>query len=182
MSNPFTDVIIIRGAPGSGKTETSKFLAAHFRKGARVEVDTLRSMVISADWTNQAEHMSILSLSTGVVSGFLRLGCKPVILVDTFSGDKLPKFLAELRGLDSTLHVRSFALVVATEVLRARVEGRPEGHFKNLSVCQEINGELIGNLQPAECIIDNTELTPAATAETIISSLARAQWRVRPQP
>lgn len=68
------DVIIIRGAPGSGKSTLAKLLATHFPNGARVEVDSLRGMVISVDWTNQTEHKNILSLAINVVRDFHALG------------------------------------------------------------------------------------------------------------
>lgn len=162
------DVIIIRGAPGCGKTQTSKCLASHFPKGVRAEVDALRGMVISVDWTNQSEHTNVLSLSTGLVVGFLRLGYKPVIVVDTFSGDKLAHFLSELRSLNSALDVRAFALVTAPGILRLRVENRPGDHFRDFDVCAKLNEDVLKYLQPCELVIDNTKLTPEETAQVIL--------------
>ena len=167
MTSTNPDVIIIRGAPGTGKTQTSKCLANRFRGGVRIEVDTLRAMVIAVDWTNQAEHISMLSLSTGLVGGFLGRGYRPVIVVDTFSGDKLAKFLAELHLLDESLDVRAFALVSAPDVLRARVETRPAEDFKDICICQKLNTDIVKHLQPLERLIDNTALTPEETAEVI---------------
>jgi len=82
------DVIIIRGAPGVGKSELGKALARHFSLGAKVEVDALRKMVNGVKWTDQAEHIKLLGLAAGTVAEFARLGFRPVIVVDTFSGDK----------------------------------------------------------------------------------------------
>lgn len=165
ISNP--DIIIIRGAPGVGKSQASKCLAVHFQKGARVEVDMLRAMVISVDWTNQSEHINMLSLSTSVVMGFLQRGYKPVIVVDTFSGDKLTKFLADIYALDNMLNVRSFALVTAPHVLSVRVENRPDDQFKDIGICQKLNTDVMKRLLPVEQLIDNTELTPEETAGKI---------------
>ena len=58
-----------------------------------MEIDNLRSMVISVDWTNQNEHINILNLSSRLVLDFLQLGFSPIIIVDTFSGDKMIKYL-----------------------------------------------------------------------------------------
>lgn len=168
MSCTNRDVIIIRGAPGSGKTQTSKCLATHFPKGVRLEVDTLRAMVISVEWTNQEEHVNILSLSAGLVLGFLNLGYRPVIVVDTFSGNKLTKFLAELQSLEDNLNVITFALVTDPEVLKARIENRPPNQFKNFEICQKLNSDVIKHIHPTEQLVDNTVLAPEETADLIL--------------
>jgi predicted ABC-type ATPase len=168
MSVTTPDVIVIRGAPGSGKSQTAKCLATRLGKGARVEIDRLRAMVIPIDWTNQSEHINILSLGTGLVAGFLRLGHRPVIVVDTFSGDKLVSFFEELLAQQSGLDIRVFALVTAPQVLRARVESRPADQFKDIGICQKLNSEVAKHSLPGERLIDNTLLTPEETVDVIL--------------
>ena len=163
------DVIIIRGAPGSGKSTLAKRLATHFPEGARIEVDSLRGMVISVDWTNQTEHKNILSLATNVVRDFHSRGYRPVIVVDTFSGDKLSKFLADLQQGDNSLDVRSYALVTAPDVLKLRIQKRPDDRFKDIDICQKLNSDVIKHLLPIEYLIDNTDLTPEETASIILA-------------
>ena len=172
MSAPTSDVIVIRGAPGSGKSQAAKCLAARLGSGARIEVDMLRAMVIPVDWTNQAEHISVLSLASELVAGFLRLGHTPVIVVDTFSGDKLVRFLAELRALQSGLDVRVFALVTAPAVLRARVESRSADQFKDIGICAMLNSDVVKHRQPGERLIDNSSLTPEETVDVILGGRA----------
>ena len=128
----------------------------------------LRAMVISVDWTNQAEHINMLGLSSSMVHGFLKLGYRPVIVVDTFSGNKLKKFLSDLHVFDSGLDVRSFTIITTPEVLRIRVEKRPTDQYKDIVICQKINSDVMKHFLPVEQLIDNTELTPEETAETIM--------------
>lgn len=172
MSSGTPDVIVIRGAPGSGKSQTAKRLAARLGKGARVEVDALRAMIIDVNWTNQAEHICVLSLATRLVAGFLRLGHKPVIVVDTFSGDKLVRFLAELQALESGLDVRAFALVATPAVLRARVESRSADQFKDVGICTMLNSDVVRHRQPGERLIDNSLLTPEETVDVMLGDRA----------
>lgn len=172
MTSFAPDVLVIRGAPGSGKSQAAKCLAARLGKGARIEVDTLRAMVIPVDWTNQAEHISVLSLATGLVSAFLGLGHRPVIVVDTFSGNKLVRFLAELRALHSGLEVRLFAIVTAPAVLRDRVASRPADQFKDIGICEKLNSDVVRHLQPGERLIDNSALTPEETVDVILGDRA----------
>ena len=172
MTAPMPDVIVIRGAPGSGKSRTAKCLAARLGTGVRMEVDTLRAMVIPVDWTNQVEHINVLSLGAGLVAGFLRFGHSPVIAIDTFSGDKLVRFLAELRALQDGLDVRAFALVTTPAVLRARVGNRPADQFRDIGICEKLNSDIVKHLQPGEQLIDNSSLTPEEIVDLILGDRA----------
>ena len=140
--------------------------------GVRLEVDTLRAMVIDVEWTDQAQHIAALSLAADLVAGFLRLGHRPVIVVDTFSGDKLARFLADIEVRRPGVDARAFALAPAPGVLRARVEGRPEAQFRDLRICQKLNADTVRCLQPGEQLIDNSALTPEETATRILASCA----------
>ena len=172
MANKTPDVIIIRGAPGSGKSSAAKCLARHFPEGVRMEVDKLRSMVISVEWKSQTEHINMLALSAGVVVDFLHLNYKPVIVVDTFSGDKVVNFVADLLRLDSEIGIRSFALITDSGELMRRIRERPEDQFKDISICLEQNADITKHLQPFEQIVDNTKLTPEETATRILETLS----------
>jgi predicted kinase len=166
------DVIILRGAPGSGKSTTAKLLARRIGVGARLEVDTLRSMVVDVEWTNQAQHMGALLLAATLTVGFLDLGHKPVVVVDTFSGTKLTVFLERLRTLRSDVSVRAFALVPNVDVLRARVEGRPDGEFKDFSVCRRINEDMVKYREREETVIDNSDISPMSTMSVIWNAVS----------
>ena len=166
------DVIVIRGAPGSGKSEAAKYLAARLGHGARVEVDALRAMIVPVNWTNQQEHIAVLSLAVGVVAGFLRLRHRPVIVVDTFSGDKLRRFLEELVTAHADAEVRAFSLAPSWAALRARVEGRPDGGYNDLRVCEKLNSDVARRLLPGELLIDNSDLTPDESVDVIVRACA----------
>ena len=91
-----------------------------------------------------------------------------MIVVDTFSGNKLNQFLAELHALDSSLEVRAFALVTAPEVLRVRVENRSADQFKDIGISLKLNSDVMKHQQPIEQVVDNTALMPEETAEVIL--------------
>lgn len=166
------DVLVIRGAPGSGKSEAAKRLAARLGHGARVEVDTLRAMIVPVNWTDQMEHIAVLSLAVGVVAGFLRMGHRPVIVVDTFSGDKLGRFVKDLETTHLGARVRAFSLAPSNLALRARVESRPDGGFKDVRVCEKLNSDVARRLLPGELLIDNSDLTPEESVDVIVRACA----------
>lgn len=166
---PPPDVIIIRGAPGSGKSELGKALAKHYPQGARVEVDALRKMVISVDWTDQAEHIKLLGLAAGATAEFVRLGFRPVIVIDTFSGDKVDGFLDRLSGTCPALNVRLYALYLSEEVLAQRLISRPDGLFKDLAIARKLNTDVLRIRRPEETRLDGMEFSPEELASKVVS-------------
>jgi len=167
MMNNAPDIITIKGAPGTGKSQTAKCLASYFPRGVRMEIDTLRSMIISVAWTDQEEHIRMLSISAGLVYAFCESGYKPVIVVDTFSGNKLDRYLEELRSLDQALTVRSFALVTEEEELRRRLDSRPMDEFKDLEISLKLNDQVVRHRHPSEELLDTTNSAAADTAEMV---------------
>lgn len=165
------DVIIVRGAPGSGKTELGKALAKHFPRGAKVEVDALRKMVIDVNWTDQTEHIKLLGLAAGTTAEFVRLGFRPVIVIDTFSGDKVDGFLTRLREISPALDVRLFALHLPEEVLAIRLAQRPAGLFKDFAVAKQLNDDVVKIHPAAEIRLNSDGYTSPALAELILASL-----------
>ena len=171
MQDKKIDIIIIRGAPASGKSQTAKNLCQFFPKGVRLEVDTLRQMVISVDWTNQQEHINMLQVSTELVHNFLKLGFSPVIVVDTFSGDKINKYLDSLNQLDKALSIKVFGLFTTDDELRKRLELRSNGEFRDFGICKRLNDDVLKIKYDTEFQIDTTGLLAKQTAEIIYRHL-----------
>lgn len=165
------DIIIFRGAPGSGKSQTAKSLSQFFPKGVRLEVDTIRQMVISVDWKNQQEHINMLQVSTGLVNDFLKLGFKPVIVVDTFSGDKINKYLGTLYQLNKDLSIKIFGLFTTDDELKRRLELRSKGEFRDFAICKKLNDDTLKIKYDSEFQIDTTGLLPVQMAEIIYERL-----------
>ena len=163
------DVIILRGAPGVGKTCAAKFLARHFPQGILMEVDGLRCMVISVDWKNTAQHLDALEVSATLADSFLGQGYTPVIVVDTFSKTKLPRYLERLEGLGRTYV--SFALYASDQELAKRIERRPSHEFREVDVCVSLNRDTTNALCEGEHVMDTTQMAPEDVAKAILRTL-----------
>jgi broad-specificity NMP kinase len=171
MQDKTLDIIILRGCPGSGKSQTAKSLSQSFPKGVRLEVDTIRNMVISVDWKNQQEHIDILQVSTGLVHDFLKLGFSPVIVIDTFSGDKINKYLEALYELDKDLSIKIFGLFTTDDELKRRLDLRTNPEFKDFPICKRLNDDVIKWKHKSEFQVDTTGLSPTQTAEKIYGQI-----------
>lgn len=175
MQSEKIDIIIIRGAPGAGKSLTAKSLTKYFPKGVRIEIDNIRSMVISVDWTNQQEHINILGLSTNLVNDFRKLGLSPVIVVDTFSGDKVKGFISQLLEFDKTTAIKVFGLFTTEMELEKRINARNNREFKDLSTCKKLNADVLKFKYDNEIQIDTTGLLPKETSKIIHEHLLKAK-------
>jgi predicted kinase len=171
MSLVIPDVIILRGAPAVGKSTLAKELAQHFPKGIRLEVDTLRSMVISVDWTNQQEHKDLLQVAARLTGQFLGLGFKPVLVVDTFSGDKVKPFLDAINESSPGLEVKTFALHASPEVLAQRLAARHQDQFRDLAVSGKLNSDVLKILRPADTLLDTSYQTAQQLADALVNVL-----------
>jgi hypothetical protein len=171
MCSSNTDVIIIRGAPASGKSQTAKCLSKYYSNGIRLEIDTLRSMVISPNWTNQHEHVFILNLSINLVYGFIKNGFSPVIVVDTFSSGKLVNYLDDLQKTVKKAAIRIFGLFASDGEIHRRVLSRKASEFRDFAICRQLNNEVIHNKYFGEYQIDTTGLLAKDTAKLIINYL-----------
>ncbi len=172
MSQRPCDLVLVKGAPGVGKSTAARLLARQFPKGALIEVDTLRGMVIEVNWKDQAEHRSVLRMAAHLATDFLRAGFSPVVLVDTFSGDKLAGFLDVFRPENPDARVFVATLHASEAVLQHRVLHREVGGFRDLAICLRINREVVRDAAPFETLIDTTERSPNEVAETIVAGMS----------
>ena len=171
MEKRDSDIIIIKGAPASGKSTTAKELAKYFPNGVRLEVDNLRSMVISVDWTDQNEHINILNVSIKLIHDFYNLNYKPIIVVDTFSGDKINSYYDRLKSLSPNWQISIYGLYLSENELKNRLDIRSDEKFKNFELSKELNKDIVNFKHDTEIQIDTTDLTAKETAKIIYQKL-----------
>jgi hypothetical protein len=123
------------------------------------------------DWKNQQEHIDILQVSTGLLHDFLKLGFSPVIVIDTFSGDKINKYLETLYELDKDLSIKIFGLFTTDEELKRRLDLRTNPEFKDFPICKRLNDDVIKWKHKSEFQVDTTGLSPTQTAEKIYGQI-----------
>ena len=168
MTRPL-DVLVLRGAPGAGKSTLGRHLRKALPSGAVIEVDDLRGMLAQVDWSSREHHDIAMSVAMEALLGFLGVGVRPVVLIDTFSRSRLHAVQARLDR--SGLRHHTLSLWVQPDVLKARLEARTTG-FKDWEPSNILNDEVASNRYPFERLVDATPLTPEAVTALALELVA----------
>ena len=162
---PSLDLLVIAGAPGSGKTTVCDCLHTTL-KSPYIDFGDVRNFHLDWHWSNQSpreEQMSFENL-VYILKNYIRYGYKNVILNDLqdFRVRQIPKLFAAHNYLIASLIVKS------EDELAARIRNRNSG-FTNVERALAWNKEIQQRpLLAGEHRIDNTHNEPKQTADIIL--------------
>ena len=168
MTGPL-DVLVIRGAPGAGKSTLGRGLRRALPSGAVLEVDDFRGMLAQVDWSSRSDHDVALDAALAAISAYLGHDRRPVVLIDTFSRSRLTSVQARLDT--AGLHHHTLSLWIDPTVLAERLEARTSG-FKEWEPSRILNDEVRANRYPAEHYVDATALDRDAALELALAVIA----------
>jgi energy-coupling factor transporter ATP-binding protein EcfA2 len=170
-----TKIIVLAGAPGTGKTTLSKMLHKKLKDSALVELSWLRCWHLDYSWSNASpreEQMSFENL-VFILNNYIKNKFPYVITTDL-----LDKRVTEIPRLFDKSNYLIFSLFVNSDgELKKRVldESRDSG-YRDYQSAIEWNRNLISrNTLPGEVKIDNTEPDPEKTLNLILELLAVEQ-------
>ena len=159
------DLLVIAGAPGSGKTTVSDILYAAL-KSPYIDFGDVRNFHLDCEWSNQSlleEQMSFENLIY-ILKNYIRYGYKNVILNDLkdFRVRQIPELFAEHKYLIASLFIES------DDELAARIRNRNSG-FTNVERALAWNKQIqVRPLLAGEYRIDNMRNNPQQTADMIL--------------
>ncbi len=161
--NAQIDLIIVRGAPGTGKSSLGRKLKKYFAEGVLIEMDNLRGMMNIVNWESEKQHLIALDAAASLANSFLDSETFPVIVVDMFMPDKINNFLEKLKTKNFVI----VSLLAADAILEKRLSDRNEG-FKDLSKAIQLNKSIKENLLSREIIIDSSSLDKTQVLEVYL--------------
>ena len=138
MSATKPDVIVLRGAPGVGKSTTARQLRRLLTAGATVEVDVVRGAFHAVDWSDRSQHIEAIDAALVLLDAFLTAGRRPVVLVDTFGRRALSHLMATLTRSHCIV-----SLYTDPAELTARLENRPPNEFRDVALSLTLNEEVL---------------------------------------
>jgi hypothetical protein len=156
------DVILIRGAPGSGKSSVARALARHLPGGVTIEVDHVRRMIHGLQWEDDRLHLHAITAAAQTALAYIREGLFPVVLVDTLGFGRHQFALEALDGAST----RTYSLVCRDPILSLRLLMRMGG-YRDTRQARRFNAHIHGDAKRLP-VIDTTWKRPAAVARHIL--------------
>jgi deoxyadenosine/deoxycytidine kinase len=167
------DIIIIRGAPGVGKSTLARKFKKYYPNGVTIEVDYVRAMINGAKWVDRTEHRRGLSAAWAICATYRGYGYKPIIVVDTFTTSRMNYFMDHFKTYNNSnggLKYRIVSLYCDYPELDKRILER-EGGFKDLESTHLINDDIRKNRHENEVLIDTTGMSPKMVLKTAVDKV-----------
>jgi broad-specificity NMP kinase len=172
----FADIILIRGAPGIGKSTIGELFRASAPQGAIVDIDDIRRMINNEKFTYHENHDYANAIKAGcaLVESFLGLGYTPIVVVDVFSMGILESFTAQF-GMGT---MASVTLYANDEILFRRMANRASGYI-NLEVAKSVNRHIYETRDKTDAWIDTSLLDPYGVLGELIRTVESISERFK---
>ena len=87
------DIVLLTGVPGSGKSTTALACRHSMQYGAVIDIDNLRQCLAKPNWFDVVEYEFFLGQAISMAQTMCQTGKTPIILADTFAGNRLERTL-----------------------------------------------------------------------------------------
>ncbi len=159
------DLIVIAGAPGSGKTTVADLLHDAL-KSPYIDFGYIREFHLDRDWKNESSREERMSFENPVfiLENYIRYGYKNIIVTDLqdFRVRQIPELFGEYSYLIATMIIKS------DDELALRIENRNDG-WRDVPRALAWNKQIQERpLLVGEQRIDNTHNEPKQTLDLIL--------------
>lgn len=155
-------VIVLRGAPGTGKSSVARRLVNGADGGAVVEVDHIRRMIHGLSWEDDKLHFDAILAAAAAARAFIARGIKPIVFVDTLGYGRLEFALAALQSPTA----RVYSLVCHDPFLSLRLLRRISG-YRNIRNARKFNSHILSDAARYP-VTDTTCSSAARVAEQFL--------------
>jgi predicted kinase len=168
---PITDIWLINGIPGVGKTTTARALAQRYERGVHIEGDRLQELIVSgAVWPgeqpqeeeNRQIHLNVRNQCL-LARSFAQEGFTPVIDYVIVNKARVEEYRQHLPGFTLRLVTLAPGVSVALERDRRRPE-KTVAHF-----WAHLDDVMRAELSGVGLWVDNADLTIAETVDYILA-------------
>jgi ribose 1,5-bisphosphokinase PhnN len=177
MRKPDLDLIVVAGAPGSGKSTLCCELRTRWNVVPMIELSDLRNLHLDALWSNQSEKDRAIAFDhlVYIVHSYAKHKWRPVLVTDLRE-----EWLARIDEVFADLSYAIITLFSSDAVIGQRIEGRNNG-FMNVGAALEWNRAVQSRRSlPREHRIDNSGpiAETADRVEQILTSFRETELNV----
>ncbi|MEP3893214.1 MAG: ATP-binding protein [Litorimonas sp.] len=159
-------IVIVCGAPGTGKSTLARELMTYWGRGATVEVDDLRGMINQIDWTSHQQHFDGIRAAVAVCEYYRRSGYQPLVLIDTFGYGSLEVATSELKDLPQyTVSLTSSDTAIKWRLIRRL------GGYRDWRNAQKFNEHMRENAFKHDLTFDTSQHTVSEIAKRVVAFL-----------
>lgn len=148
-------ILLIRGAPGVGKSTLGNLIKKRNPGTAVIDVDVVRSMISKVNWDDRIMHTLSLSIAKDIAAVFSSTGLLPII-IDTLAVNRVKRLIEDFESDSFTCNIIS--LFAEDHILESRVASR-KGYDKMKEILQ-LNKEIRKICLKNEYKMDTSYFTP----------------------
>ena len=161
------NLLVVRGAPGTGKTTIGSLFRRFAPKGVVIDIDDVRRMINGERFLyGENEHyQKAVGVVQGMVEYYISEGYAPVVVIDVFSANIHKLFWSKTYSgtcISATLYARDAILI-------DRMSNRGKGYI-NLEVAARVNRHMHDTKGLTDIWIDTTDLDPVNSFKLLIKS------------
>ena len=162
---PNIGVVIIRGAPGVGKSTLAEMLRRTINGCAVIDVDDIRRMICDERFVYKENdhYLKAIDVAGDLVRKLTELGFRPVFVIDVFAVEALRAFVQRMRGAD----IFSVSLYADDDILLDRMKARHNGYV-NVDVARSVNRHIYETRGLSHAWLDIGALSPIEIHERFL--------------
>ncbi len=161
------NLLIIRGAPGVGKSAVGKLLADHFKNGVSIEIDEVRRMINGVTWCSTREHLDAIKATDSLMRSYFQSNYDPIIILDTLSQGTIGMILD---NLPPEVEYKVISLFADNMIIKDRIMARNQG-FMDYTLSFKVNAAIIGEIIGNNHLVDTSYLAVTEVFDKIIRLL-----------
>jgi predicted kinase len=161
-----SELIVVTGPPGAGKSTVAQILVALFEPSALVKGDDFFVMIdrgYLSPWTEEAHHQNQIVVAAAAAAAGRLVNGGYTVVYDGLIG---PRFLAEFRAATALEQIRCVLLLPPEETCLDRVRLRPDHGFTDLRASGRMYREFVDAQVDPQFVV-----TTVGPPETIASEI-----------